>query len=59
MVTVGVMDDGLLEETEQFNLRIFDTPIGRIDPNSNTAVAFIIDNDSKKMSGVSDFYSHP
>jgi hypothetical protein len=44
-VTIPVVDDDLLEETERFRVILFEPSFGVIDPNLAIATVFIADND--------------
>ena len=47
VVTVPVVDDKLLEETEQFSMLLVNPSLGSVDPSADFATVSIIDNDSK------------
>jgi hypothetical protein len=49
MFGVTVIDDTIIEETEQFSITLQSPLFGSVDPTAGSAIVFITDDESKTM----------
>jgi hypothetical protein len=46
-IMIALMDDSVIENTEEFTLTLINPSMGNVDPNAGSATAMILDNDGR------------